>query len=135
MTIDSSAIVAIFMNEPECLFFQNQILAAETRIMSAVSMVETGIVLEARLGAAVVRDLERYLDRLAIEVAAVDADLAWRALTAWRKYGKGRDRARLNLGDCFSYALSQSTGEPLLAKGEDFARTDLELCPQAPPAQ
>jgi ribonuclease VapC len=135
MTIDSSAIIAIFMNEPECLFFQNQILAAETRIMSAVSLVETGIVLEARLGAAVVRDLERYLDRLAIAVAAVDADLAWRALTAWRKYGKGRHRARLNLGDCFSYALSQSTGEPLLAKGEDFARTDLTLCPQAGPAQ
>ncbi|HEX4007634.1 MAG TPA: type II toxin-antitoxin system VapC family toxin [Acidobacteriaceae bacterium] len=135
MVLDSSAIVAIFMNEPECAFFQSQILAAETRLISAVSIVETGMVLEARLGATALGSLERYLSRLAVEVVAVDENLAWSALAAWRIYGRGRHPARLNFGDCFSYALSQSTGEPLLAKGEDFVRTGLELCPQAPPAQ
>jgi ribonuclease VapC len=132
MVIDSSAVVAIFMNEPECLFFQNQTLAAEARLISAASVVETGMVLEARLGAAAVQDFEHWLERLDIEVVAVDRELAWQALAAWRKYGKGRHPARLNFGDCFSYALSHSSGEPLLAKGDDFAHTDLELCPQQP---
>ncbi len=135
MVIDSSAVVAIFMNEPEYLFFQNQILAAETRLISAASIVETGMVLESRLGAVAVRDFDHWLERLQIEVVGVDRELAWRALAAWRKFGKGHHPARLNLGDCFSYALAQSLGEPLLAKGDDFARTDLELCPQAPSAQ
>jgi ribonuclease VapC len=135
MVIDSSAIVAIFLNEPEWPLLHSQILAAEVRLISAVSIVETGIVLESRLGTAAVRDLDRYLDGLRIGVVPVDRNLARTALAAWRKYGKGRHPARLNLGDCFSYALSRSSGEPLLAKGEDFARTDLDLCPQRPPAR
>lgn len=134
MVIDSSAIVAIFLNEPECPFFQRQIHDAQVVMISAVSLVESGMVLEARLGSAVVRDFERYFEDIGIKVIAVDRDHARRALTAWRKYGKDRHPAALNLGDCFSYALARSTGEPLLAKGTDFAKTDLELCPQTPPA-
>jgi ribonuclease VapC len=132
MVIDSSALVAIFMNEPECRFFHQQILDAGVRLISAPSLLETGIVVESRLGDLAARDLERYIERLSIEITALDANLAWRALAAWRKYGKGRHPAKLNLGDCFSYALAQFTGEPLLAKGEDFALTDLELCPRPP---
>jgi ribonuclease VapC len=130
MVIDSSAIVAIFLNEPECSFFQEQIFAAQVKLISAVSVVETGMVLETRLGAIAVRDFRRYIERLGIEVTAVHRDLTWGALAAWRKYGKGRHPAKLNLGDCFSYALAKSSGEPLLCKGGDFARTDLKLCPQ-----
>jgi ribonuclease VapC len=132
MVIDSSAIVAIFLDELEWPFLHNQILAADVRLISAVSIVETGMVLESRLGTGAVRHLDRYLDGLRIGVVSVDRDLARIALAAWRKYGKGRHPAKLNFGDCFSYALSRSSGEPLLAKGEDFARTDLDLCPQRP---
>jgi len=135
MVIDSSAIAAVFLNEPDWPFLNNQILMAERRLISAVSVVETGMVLESRLGTVAVRGLQRYLEELRIEVVAVDAELAQAALAAWRRFGRGRHRAALNLGDCFSYAVARSTGEPLLAKGDDFSRTDLNLCPQAPPAQ
>lgn len=134
MVIDSSAIVAIFLEEADWQFLHDQILRDHVRLISAVSVVETGMVLESRLGAVAVRGFERYLKELRIDVVAVDQTLAQAALGAWRKYGKGRHRAALNLGDCFSYALAKQTGEPLLAKGVDFTRTDLELCPQAPTA-
>lgn len=135
MVIDSSAIVAIFLEESDWPFLHNQILDAGVRFISAVSVVETGMVLESRLGAVAVRAFDRYLEELRIEVVAVNRDIAQDALAAWRKYGKGRHPAGLSLGDCFSYALARSTNEPLLAKGDDFVRTDLELCPQTPRAQ
>ncbi len=133
MVIDSSALLAVFLGEPEREFYLDQMVNADVRRISAVTFVETGIVLEGRRGAASRHELERLLQQVAIEVVAVDAEQAVAALAAWRKFGKGRHPARLNLGDCFSYALAQLTEEPLLAKGEDFARTGLELCPQAPP--
>jgi len=135
MVIDSSALVAIFLGEPERELYLSLIVKDHSRRVSAVSFVETGMVLEGRRGPVAQDELERFLARVAIEVVAVDPDQARSALAAWRKYGKGRHPAGLNLGDCFSYALARSTGEPLLAKGEDFARTDLKLCPQAPPPQ
>jgi ribonuclease VapC len=135
VVIDASAIVAVFLREPEREFYLDLIFSSKQRLMSAVTFVETGIVLEGRRGAVAMFELERFLEQSRIEVVAVDADLAAAALAAWRKYGKGRHPAKLNLGDCFSYALSRLSGEPLLAKGEDFTRTDLDLCPQAPPAQ
>jgi ribonuclease VapC len=135
MVIDSSALVAIFLREPERELYLSLIVKDHTRRVSAVSFVEAGMVLEARRGPVAQDELERFLERVAIEVVAVDPGHARSALAAWRKYGKGRHPAGLNLGDCFSYALARSTGEPLLAKGEDFARTDLKLCPQAPPTQ
>lgn len=135
MVIDSSALVAIFLREPEREFYLDLIVKDHTRRLSAVTFVETGMVLEARRGPVAQDELERFLARVAIDVVAVDSGQARSALAAWRKYGKGRHPAGLNLGDCFSYALAQATGEPLLAKGEDFARTDLKLCPRVPPTQ
>ena len=135
MVIDSSALVAIFLREPERELYLALILKDQTRRVSAVTFAETGMVLEGRRGPAAQDELERFLERVAIEVVAVDLAQARSALAAWRKFGEGRHPAGLNLGDCFSYALARSTGEPLLAKGEDFARTDLRLSPQVPPAQ
>ncbi len=132
MVIDSSALVAVFLREPEREFFLDLIIEAGARRISAVTFVETGIVLEGRRGIVAEHQLEKFLEQVAIEVVAIDAEQATAALAAWRKYGKGRHPAGLNLGDCFSYALSHSSGEPLLAKGDDFAHTDLELCPQQP---
>ncbi len=93
--------------------------------MSAVTRVELGIVIEAKTGSAGTQLLEELLGRLAIEVVPVDAKLAEEAIVAWRRFGKGRHRARLNFGDTFSYALARRLGQPLLFVGDDFSHTDV----------
>ena len=90
-------------------------------------MLETGIVLESRQGEAAGREFDLFLVRANVQVVPVDAEQVDLARSAWRKYGKGRHSAGLNLGDCFSYALAKSTGEPLLAKGSDFVGTDIAI--------
>ena len=127
MVIDTSAFVAIFFAEPERQIFRDAIMAAETRLVSAVSVFETGIVLESRIGEGAGREFDLFVVRAKIEVVAVDAEQAELARSAWRRYGKGRHSAGLNFGDCFAYALAKSSGEQILAKGTDFARTDIEL--------
>jgi len=128
MVIDTSALAAIFFAEPERQKFLTAITAAETRLVSAATVLETGIVLEARQGEAAGREFDLFVVRANLQVVPVDAEQADLARSAWRKYGKGRHPAGLNFGDCFSYALAQSSGEPLLAKGTDFASTNLAVC-------
>jgi len=128
MVIDTSALVAIFLAEPERGRFLELILASESRLLSAVSVVEAGIVLEARRGEAAGREFDLFVVRVNLQIIPVDSEQAEIARRAWRSYGKGRHSAALNLGDCFSYALAKSMGEPLLAKGADFALTDIAVC-------
>jgi ribonuclease VapC len=125
MVIDSSALVAILLNEPERRRFNEAIEAAETRVMSAATFVETSIIIESRFGAEGLRDLDLFIERAHIEIAAVDAEQAHVARRAFSMFGKGRHQAGLNYGDCFSYALARVLGEPLLYKGGDFGQTDL----------
>ncbi len=125
MVIDTSALAAIFFAEPERQAFLNAIAAAESRLISAATVLETGIVLEVRQGDSAGREFDLFLIRANLQIVPVDADQAEFARSAWRKYGKGRHRAALNFGDCFSYALAKSTGEPILAKGTDFGLTDI----------
>lgn len=127
MIIDTSALVAIFLGEPERKLFLERILQAETKLISAANSLETGIVLEARRGEATGREFDLFVVRAKLEVVSVDAEQAEIARSAWRKYGKGRHPAGLNFGDCFAYALAKITGEKLLAKGEDFRLTDVDL--------
>lgn len=129
MVIDSSSLLAIFLAEPERTSLLNQITQAETRRISAANVLETGIVLEARKGEAAGREFDLFVVRADLEVVAVDAEQVEIARSAWRKYGKGRHPAGLNFGDCFAYALAKFSGEPLLAKGRDFALTDIEMYP------
>ena len=129
MVIDTSALVAIFLGEPERKPFLQEILQAEMRLLSAANALETGIVLEARRGEAAGREFDLFVVRGKIEVVAVDAEQIEIARSAWRKYGKGRHAAGLNFGDCFAYALAKFSGQKLLAKGGDFRFTDLELVP------
>jgi len=128
MVIDTSALVAVFLEEPERQRFLDAIFEAESRRISAANVLETGIVLEAKRGEAAGRELDLFLHRTAVEVVPVDAEQVEVARLAWRKYGKGRHPAALNFGDCFAYALAKTLGEPLLAKGNDFAQTDLRIC-------
>jgi len=128
MVIDTSALLAIFLAEPERQRFLKLLTDAGTRLISAANVLETGIVLEAKRGEAAGREFDLFVVRTNLEVIAVDAEQVEIARSAWRKYGKGRHPAGLNFGDCFAYALAKSVDEPLLAKGTDFTRTDIEVC-------
>lgn len=132
MVIDTSALLAILLDEPERRAFNEAIDAAESRVMSAATFVEVSIVIESRYGAEGLRDLDLFIERAGIELAAVDAEQAHAARRAFSRFGKGRHRAGLNYGDCFPYALATVLGEPLLYKGDDFPHTD--VAPFVPPA-
>lgn len=127
MVIDTSALAAIFFGEAERQSFLEAITAAGSRLVSAATVLETGIVLEGRQGEAAGREFDLFVVRANLEIVPVDAEQADLARSAWRKYGKGRHPAALNSADCFAYALAKSAGEPLLAKGTDFALTDIEV--------
>jgi len=124
MVIDTSALAAIAFREPERQTFLAAIVADGQRLVSAGTILETGMVIEGRQGEAGGREFDLFAVRVGLQVVPFDAEQADLARSAWRKYGKGRHPAGLNFGDCFSYALAKATGEPLLAKGTDFAKTD-----------
>jgi len=126
MVIDSSALIAILLNEADAAHFARAIENAPSRLLSSASLVETSIVIETRKGEAGGRELDLFLYRAGIDIVAVDQEQAEVARIAWRRYGKGRHKAGLNYGDCFAYALAKASGAPLLFKGDDFRQTDLE---------
>jgi ribonuclease VapC len=93
--------------------------------MSMVGFVEASLVILSRRGVEGLADLAAFLDRAEIDRVAVDARQAEEAVQAFRRFGRGRHPAALNIGDCFAYALARATGEPLLFKGGDFVQTDV----------
>jgi ribonuclease VapC len=129
MVIDTSAMVAILFGEPEQRRFVELIHDTESRLMSAASVLETSLVVEGSFGQSAGSDLDLFLIDAEIEIVPVDREQIDTARSAWRRYGKGRHRAALNFGDCFVYALAKITGEPILAKGNDFTLTDIPMCP------
>ncbi len=131
MVIDTSAVLAILQNEPERRKYNEAIETAESRSLSTASFVESSMILESRYGADGVRDLDLFISKAQIMLAPVDTEQAQLARDAFRKYGKGRHAAGLNFGDCFSYALATALDEPLLFKGEDFSKTDIECHPES----
>ncbi len=126
MIVDSSAVLAVLYREPDAERYETAIAAAPNCRMSVANMLETSIVLESRGGVAAGHELDVFLEKAVIELAPVTAEHAEVARRAWRRFGKGNHPAALNFGDCFAYALADVTGEPLLFKGKDFARTDVE---------
>lgn len=136
MVIDTSAILAVLLDEPERRQFNEAIEAAESRLLSAATFVEASMVIEARFGAEGLRDLDLFIDRAGIKLVSVDSAQAHAARRAFSQFGKGRHPAGLNYGDCFSYALATVLGEPLLFKGDDFPRTDIvPFVPFPPPSE
>jgi ribonuclease VapC len=125
MVIDTSALVAILEDEPERRAFNEAIEAADTRLMSAASLLEISIIIESRYGADGLRDLDLFMIESGIDLVAVDAEQARVARNGYSRFGKGRHPAALNFGDCFSYALARVRGEALLFKGTDFSQTDV----------
>lgn len=127
MIIDSSALVAIIVSEPEGDSLEDALIASPSREISAVTFVETSIVLDSRRSPVVSQALDNFLRTTQIGIEPVTVQQARIARQAYRDYGKGRHRAGLNLGDCFAYALAKDKGEPLLFKGDDFRKTDVEV--------
>ena len=126
MIIDTSAVVAILLAESDATHFERAISRAWPRRMSAVALLETSMVVEARSGPSAEHDIDLFLQEAEIELAPVTPEHVEAARHAWRRFGKGNHRAALNFGDCLAYALAKTTGEPLLFKGDDFAHTDVE---------
>ncbi len=127
MVIDTSALIAILQDEPERRILNEAIEAAESCAMSTGSFLETSMVIESRYGPDGTRDLDLFISKARITLASVDADQAYVARDAFRRYGKGRHPAGLNFGDCFAYALAKMLDEPLLFKGNDFVLTDIAV--------
>ncbi len=126
ITLDTSAVVAVVLGEPDAEHFAAVMMAhAGDLLIGAATLVEAGIVVEARQGEAAAQDLRLLMDLTGASIVPVDAETASVALAAWRRFGKGRHEAGLNYGDCFSYALAKVAGAPLLFKGDDFSRTDI----------
>ena len=126
IVVDSSALIAILRREPDADRFLRLIIKAEGCLLSAISLLETSMVLAGRAGdASAWVELDALIARATIQVVAHDAELAIESRKAFVRYGKGRHRAALNLGDRASYALAKRRGLPLLYKGNDFTSTDL----------
>ena len=126
MILDSSAVLAILANESERGPMLEVLSAATLVSMSAATYLEAAIVIDGRRDPVLSRRYDELLTGLQVEIVDVTAAQARRAREAYRDYGRGSSSpARLNFGDCFSYALATERGEPLLFKGNDFVHTDV----------
>jgi|SRR5277367_1849651 len=127
MIVDSSAIIAILQDEPDAKTFAAALMRDTARRMSIVTWVEAAIVTDGNRNPVLSRRFDDLLRDIHMRVETVTPRQAEIARQAYRDFGKGRHKAGLNFGDCFSYALAKEMDEPLLFKGTDFARTDVEV--------
>ena len=128
MVIDTSAMTAIMLHEPVADRLIAAVDADHTRLVSAATVVEMSLVILARFGEAGDPQLDRLLKGMSAKVVPVGEAQVALARDAALRYGRGRHPAALNFGACFSYALAIESGEPLLFVGDDFAKTDVEVC-------
>lgn len=129
MVVDSSALLALLLREPDHRLYLKAIRQASRAKVGAPTLVETAVALGQHLGFDKVHMVEALVKELGLEVVPFTEAHYREAVRAYARYGKGRHPARLNLGDCLSYALARAEGEPLLYKGQDFDRTDLAWKP------
>jgi ribonuclease VapC len=125
MVVDTSALVAILLGEPDAERFAHALGNAPVRLLSAVTRVELSFVIEGRKGEIGRADLELLLRDGGFDIVSVTPQQAEIAIEAFRHFGRGRHRAALNIGDCFPYALAVATNHALLFKGDDFIHTDI----------
>jgi ribonuclease VapC len=125
MVLDTSALLALLLDEPEAEGFRAAVEDDSTRLVSAATLLETALVIEARKGEPGGRELDVLIQKADVVVVPVDAEHVSEARRAYRRFGKGRHAAGLNFGDLLAYALARTSGEPLLFKGDDFTKTDI----------
>lgn len=126
MIVDSSAVLTILFREPGFEVFLKAIVDSRFCTISAANLVEVSIIIESRGGDSAIRQWDAFFRSSGISVASFTEEQALIARQGFSDYGKGRHPAGLNFGDCFSYALAKSLGEPLLFKGDDFRHTDIQ---------
>jgi len=130
MVVDTSALLAVILKEPSRQSILNRLESSAPRVLSAVSLLEAGMVVRSRLGPSAMPLLQELVDDLGCEVIPFDQMQARLAVNAFSRFGKGLGhRAQLNFGDCAVYALAISRGEAVLALGNDFSATDLAVLP------
>jgi len=127
MVVDSSVLIAVLLLEPDAEQLLNQLIDADELYLSAVSLVESAMVIEYKKGKSGADKLDELLAELTPTIVEFDQQQAALARMAWREYGKGRHPAKLNFGDCCSYALAKHLNQSLLFKGNDFSQTDIAL--------
>lgn len=125
MVVDSSVLIAILLAEPEAEDYAKRLIDTDDIYISAVSIVESSMVIEYKKGEQGANQYDELLKIIAPTIVAFDSEQAKLARAAWRQYGKGRHPAKLNFGDCCSYAVAKYLNKPLLFKGDDFSKTDL----------
>lgn len=126
IVVDASAVCAILLEEEEARHISTALYESNGALIGPIQVWEASVAVELRLGPFGLQQVESFLGRARVDVAAIDAGTTALAFSAWRRFGKGRHPARLNLGDCFAYALAKSRNLPLLYKGQDFGLTDLK---------
>jgi ribonuclease VapC len=126
LVIDSSAIIAILQDESDARSLASCLEQAASCIMSTATFMECGTVMAHKFGKAGLRDLRTLIELLETELVPVSREHAEIGMAAYERYGRGSGHpARLNYGDCFSYALAKARNLPLLFKGDDFIHTDV----------
>jgi len=127
MVLDSSALLAILLSEPEAPRMLRAVAAAPSCLVGVPTLVETAAVMVARKGSAGEIALDALLLRLGVSTVDMGADAGRLARLAYARFGKGvGSPGVLNFGDCLAYGVAMAAGEPLLFKGDDFAQTDVE---------
>lgn len=132
MIVDTSALIAIFLNEADAEILSSTLAASSTRIISAVSVLEASIVMLSKKGEAGLALLDELLTAAQFDIATFDDAQQRIVREAYRRYGRGRHPAGLNFGDCCAYALARTRNDTLLFKGNDFAQTDITPTPLIP---
>jgi ribonuclease VapC len=125
IVVDTSALIAILDKESDAALYAEAIADADAPLMSTATLLEVNIVMLNRHGARAARMVDRLIQEAGFQVESFTVQHAELAREAYARYGKGRQTAALNYGDCFSYALAKATGLPLLFKGQDFSKTDV----------
>jgi len=125
MIVDTSAVIAVLFGEPEADSYTRLIHDADRCLISTGTFLELSIVIERQTGPEVARQCDMFFRRAGIVIEPFTVEQAHIARQAFHDFGKGRHPAGLNFGDCFAYALTKTSGEPLLFKGDDFRRTDI----------
>ena len=125
IVVDTSALIAILDREPDAALYAEAIAEADSPLISAATLLELHIVMLNRRGGRAGQLVDRLIQDAGFQIEHFTAQHLELARGAYARYGKGRNSAGLNYGDCFSYALAKATGLPLLFKGSDFSKTDL----------
>jgi len=129
MFIDASAIVAMMADESDATILSARLMSVDTRVTSPMALWEASVAYSRIFGLepqAALREVQAYIRPFDVTVAAIEPAMTVAAVDAYQRFGKGRHPAGLNFGDCFAYACARHLNMPLLYKGDDFSKTDIE---------